>query len=136
MAKPKKDASKEQPPINENMPEVPKGYEEVGDFWESMYLFEKPGDFIEGRFKGTVAKVGENESQVHIIDSKGERFGIWGSAVLDKRMGSVNRDADIMIVFQSLETSDKSGREYKDFKVYAKKGTGTPRKPREDDIPF
>jgi len=136
MVKAKKDESKEQPPINENMPEVPKGYEEVGDFWESMYTFEKPGDFIEGRFKGTVARVGENESNVHIIDSKGERFGLWGSAVLDKRMNSVNMDADIMIVFQSLETSDKSGREYKDFKVYAKKGTGTPRKLREDDIPF
>lgn len=117
-------------------PEVPKGYEEVGDFWESMFTFESPGDFIQGMFCGTVAKVGENESNVHIIQHEGKRVGIWGSAVLDKRMSSVNLNADVMVVFQSLEQSEKSGREYKDFKVYAKKGTGTQRRPREDDIPF
>lgn len=123
-------------PQDDKTPEVPKGYEEVGDFWESMFTFEAPGDFIQGKFHGTVGKVGENESNVHIIEHEGERKGIWGSAVLDKRMSSVNLGADVMIVFQSLEQSEKSGREYKDFKVYAKKGTGTARKPREDDIPF
>jgi len=123
-------------PQNGKSPDVPKGYEEVGDFWESMFTFEKPGDFIQGMFCGTVANVGENESSVHIIQHDGERVGIWGSAVLDKRMSSVNLNADVMIVFQSLEQSEKSGREYKDFKVYAKKGTGTQRRPREDDIPF
>jgi len=121
---------------NGKSPEVPKGYDEVGDFWESMFTFESPGDFIQGKFCGTVARVGENESSVHIIEHEGERKGIWGSAVLDKRMSSVNLNADVMIVFQSLETSERSGREYKDFKVYAKKGTGTARKTREDDIPF
>ena len=117
-------------------PEVPKGYDEVGDFWESMFTFESPGDFIQGKFCGTVAKVGENESNVHIIEKDCERLGIWGSAVLDKRMCSVILNAVVMVVFQSLEQSEKSGREYKDFKVYAKKGTGTQRRPREDDIPF
>ena len=121
---------------NSKPPEIPKGYDEVGDFWESMFTFESPGDFIQGMFCGTVARVGENESSVHIIQSEGERKGIWGSAVLDKRMNSVNLNADVMIVFQSLETSERSGREYKDFKVYAKKGTGTPRRAVEDDIPF
>lgn len=133
-----KNPKKASPPKTQNdkSPEIPKGYDEVGDFWESMFTFEAPGDFIQGKFHGTVAKVGENESNVHIIESEGERKGIWGSAVLDKRMSSVNLNADVMIVFQSLETSDKSGREYKDFKVYAKKGTGTVRKTREDDLPF
>jgi len=128
--------AKDTPPKNPESPDVPKGYEEVGDFWESMHTFETPGDFIQGRYCGTVAKVGENESNVHIIESSGERLGIWGSAVLDKRMNSVNLGADVMVIFHSLETSERSGREYKDFKVYAKKGTGTPRKAREDDIPF
>ena len=117
-------------------PDVPKGYEEVGDFWESMHLFETPGDFIQGKYCGTVANVGENESNVHIIEHEGERKGVWGSAVLDKRMSSVNLGADIMVVFHSFETAEKSGREYRDFKVYAKKGTGTPRRAVEDDIPF
>ncbi len=133
--KERKKASTSKPPAD-NSPAVPKGYEEVGDFWEEMFTFESPGDFIQGVFCGTVANVGENESSVHIIQSEGKRVGIWGSAVLDKRMSSVNLSADVMIVFQSLEQSEKSGREYKDFSVYAKKGTGTVRKAREDDLPF
>jgi len=136
MAKQERKKASESTAKTPDTPEVPKGYEEVGDFWESMFTFESPGDFIQGKFHGTVGKVGENESNVHIIEHDGERKGIWGSAVLDKRMSSVNLYADVMIVFQSLEQSEKSGREYKDFKVYAKKGTGTPRKAREDDIPF
>ena len=35
---------------NGKSPEVPKGYDEVGDFWESMFTFESPGDFIQGKF--------------------------------------------------------------------------------------
>jgi len=136
MAKRKEQSPKNVKPQDGKSPEVPKGYEEVGDFWEEMHTFESPGDFIQGMFCGTVAKVGENESNVHIIQKDGKRIGIWGSAVLDKRMSSVNLNADVMVVFQSLEQSEKSGREYKDFKVYAKKGTGTQRRPREDDIPF
>jgi len=136
MANPERKKASNAKPKTPDTPDVPKGYEEVGDFWESMFTFEKPGDFIQGRFHGTVARVGENESNVHIIERDGERLGIWGSAVLDKRMSSVNLNADVMVVFQSLETSERSGREYKDFKVYAKKGTGTARKSREDDIPF
>ena len=136
MAKSERKKASSTKPQNGKSPDVPKGYEEVGDFWESMFTFESPGDFIQGKFCGTVANVGENESSVHIIEKDGERVGIWGSAVLDKRMSSVNLNADVMVVFQSLEQSEKSGREYKDFKVYAKKGTGTQRRPREDDIPF
>lgn len=136
MVKPDTKKPKDLKTQNTDSPEIPKNYEEVGDFWESMFVFETPGHFLQGRYCGTVCKVGENESSVHIIERGGERLGIWGSAVLDKRMDSVNLGADVMVVFQSLETSERSGREYKDFKVYAKKGTGTPRRPVEDNIPF
>ena len=136
MAKQKAQKPKNAKPPNDKSPPIPKGYDEVGDFWESMFAFENPGDFIQGKYCGTVGDIGENESNVHILESEGKRVGMWGSSVLDKRMRSVNLGADVMVVYQSLETSEKSGRDYRDFKVYAKKGTGVPRKAAEDDIPF
>jgi len=118
------------------MPNVPKGYEEVGDYWEKMFAFESKGDFISGIYRGSVGKIGENESNVHIFEVDGERIGVWGSAVLDKRMTSVKHDADVMIVLEGREVSEATGRMYKDFKVYQKKGTGESRQRTKDDIPF
>jgi len=119
-----------------SLPDVPKDYEEVGDYWEKMFAFENKGDSISGIYRGSVPNIGENESNVHIFEVDGERIGVWGSSVLDKRMDSVNLNASLMVVLQGREVSDQTGREYKDFKVYQKKGTGTPRQRSKDDIPF
>ena len=128
----KKDAKEKE----QDMPPIPKGYEEVGDYWEKMFAFESKGDFISGIYRGSVGKIGENESNVHIFEVDGERIGVWGSAVLDKRMTSVKHDADVMIVLEGREVSEATGRMYKDFKVYQKKGTGESRQRTKDDIPF
>lgn len=132
-----KAAPKTEPKVKEpDMPEVPKGYEEVGDYWEKMFAFENKGDHITGIYRGSVGNIGENESNVHIFEVDGERIGVWGSSVLDKRMTSVKHDALVMIVLEGREVSEKSGRIYKDFKVYQKKGTGQTRQRPPDDIPF
>ena len=136
MARKKGVAGKKAEVKEPEMPEVPKDYEEVGDYWEKMFAFENKGDSISGIFRGSVANIGENESNVHIFEVAGERIGVWGSSVLDKRMDSVKLDALIMVVLEGREVSEKTGREYKDFKVYQKKGTGTPRQKSKDDIPF
>ena len=132
----KKDAPKKEPPKEPDLPEIPGGYDEVGDYWEKMFAFEKKGDFISGIYRGSVGNIGENLSTVHIFEVDGERIGVWGSAVLDKRMDSVKVNGDTMVVLQGREVSESSGRTYKDFKVYQKRGTGTARKHVKDDIPF
>jgi len=48
----------------------------------------------------------------------------------------VKHDADVMVVLQGREVSEATGRIYKDFKVYQKKGTGESRQRTKDDIPF
>lgn len=140
-AAPKKEPPKESPP---DMPEIPSGYEEVGDYWEQMFVFDKVSDYIAGIYRGSVANIGENESNVHIFEVDGVRIGVWGSVVLDKRMDAVKMNAQAMLVYEGVEVSEKTGRTYKDFKVYQKKGTGQTRTPNrqpsrtghEDDIPF
>ena len=136
MAKKLTKKEREAKEAEEKMPQVPDGYEEVGDYWEKMFAFESKGDFISGKYRGSVGKIGENESNVHIFEVDGERIGVWGSAVLDKRMTSVKHDADVMVVLQGREVSEATGRMYKDFKVYQMKGTGQSRQQTKDDIPF
>ncbi len=108
------------------------GWEEVGDHWDEIHEFSKAGDEITGVLVNVAAEVGPNESNVYIILKGDIRFGIWGSAILDRRMASVNTGDECKVVYLGLEESPKSGREFKDFKVY--------RKPQPaltgDDIPF
>jgi len=118
------------------MPQVPKGYEEVGDYWEKMFAFENKGDFISGIYRGSVGNIGENESNVHIFEVDGERIGVWGSAVLDKRMTSVKHNTNVMVVLEGREVSEKTGRIYKSFKVYQEKQRETIRTNLKGDIPF
>lgn len=116
--------------------ETPEGWDEVGDHWEEMFIFDKDHLEIEGTFLGTAPHIGENDSNVHILNSKGIRTGIWGSSLLDTRMKGVEEGDYIMIRYIGMPTAKKSGRAYKDFKVFRKQGTQSPSPVDSDDIPF
>jgi len=116
----------------EQEPEVNEGWEEVGDHWDEIHEFKKAQDQITGVLVNVAAEVGPNESNVYIILVDNVRFGIWGSAILDRRMASVNVGDQCKVVYLGTEESPTTGREFKDFKVYRK---ATP-KPTGDDIPF
>lgn len=118
------------------IPDVPEGYEEVGDYWDEMYAFENKGDRFEGIFVASIPDIGENESTVHVFKHEGRRIGIWGSTILDTRMVDVQRGDSALIVFEGMDVSPKTGRTFKSFKVYRKKGLSPGKKPSEDDIPF
>lgn len=122
--------------ISKTAPEVPEGYEEVGDYWDEMFAFENKGDEFKGMFVATIPNIGENQSNVHVFKVEGQRVGIWGSTILDNRMADIERNDSCMIVFEGQEVSPKSGRLFKSFKVYRKPGLDMPKTPGEDDIPF
>lgn len=63
--------------------------------------------------------VGPNESMMYTIETEtGERLGVWGSTVLNSRMGQVPVGTEVKIVYKGKATSDKTGRQYKDYEVY------------------
>ena len=115
---------------------VPEGFEEVGPCWDDMYLFKDTGDIFQGTFIQTVPDVGPNKSNVHVFQREDERIGIWGSILLDNRIAVISPDTLIHVVYNGDEVSDKSGREYKSYSVYRKKGPLTPSDNPSDDVPF
>lgn len=108
------------------------GWEEVGDHWDDIHEFKKAKDELAGVLLNVAAEVGPNESNVYIIGKDGVRYGVWGSAILDRRMASVNVGDQVKMVYLGEEESPKTGRTFKDFKVYRKPGQIAP----SEDIPF
>lgn len=112
------------------------GWEEVVESWDEIYTFTKKGDSITGVLQAKVPEVGPNESTVYVIEQNGIKFGIWGSAVLDKRMRSVQPQDEVMVIYLGEAIAPKSNREYHDYKVLTRgiKHAGT-QQPTAD-IPF
>jgi len=74
---------------------------------------------IEGTLTGRKIGVGENKSNIYIIENKeGKKISVWGSTVLDIKMTDVPEGAKVKIIFEGLKDSPKrKGKKYKDFKV-------------------
>lgn len=123
----------EQPPIDEQ----PDGeWEEIGDFWDSMFLFEGEGATFDGIYQQSVADIGPNKSKVHIFLRDGIRVGVWGSAVLDRRMEGVEPGRLTRIKHCGEAVSGESGRTYKEFKIWQKKQPVVLASNPNDDIPY
>lgn len=121
---------KQDPTLQEN------GWVEVVESWDEIFTFVKKGDIIAGILQAKVPEVGPNESTVYVILKDGVKYGIWGSAVLDKRMRSVNPKDEVMVIYLGEAVAPKSNREYHDYQVLTRgikhTATGQP----DDDVPF
>lgn len=130
----KKTKVKAEPPIDQNG--VDEGWGEIGDFWDEIFLFEKAGDVFEGVYIRTSDNIGPNESKVHVFQVGQERVGVWGSSALDTRMATAKAGFMTRVRFESLAIAQKSGREYRDFKVFQRKEPAPGFSDMGEDIPF
>ena len=112
------------------------GWEEVVESWDEIFTFDKKNDTIAGILQAKVPEVGPNESTVYVILKDGVKFGIWGSAVLDKRMRSVQPQDEVMVIYLGEAVAPKSNREYHDYKVLTRGTKHVPGQQPSDDIPY
>lgn len=112
------------------------GWQEVVESWDDIFTFDKKNDTITGILQAKVPDVGPNNSTVYIIEKDGIRLGIWGSAILDNRMRSVNPKDEVMVIYLGEAVAPKSGREYHDYKVLTRGVKHVPAQPDGDEIPF
>ncbi len=124
-------AKKKQDPIPQE-----DGWEEVVESWDEIFTFTKKDNTLSGILQAKVPEVGPNDSTVYVIESDGTRFGIWGSAILDNRMRSVNPKDEVMIVYLGEAIAPKSNREYHDYKVMVRGTRHVPQRLSGEDIPF
>lgn len=75
---------------------------------------------LEGKLVGKKSGVGPNESWLYTIKVKDGEVGVWGSTVLDTKFEGIESGSMVRIEPQGKVKSEKTGREYQDFKVFVK----------------
>jgi hypothetical protein len=109
-----------------------KGYQEVGAQTSETWDFEKNPQF-EGVFIEKQTGVGKNNSNIYVFEGQDNtRYGIWGSSVLDTRLKNLVVGEEVVIVYVGQEKSKRTGRTYKNFKVFHE---GRVAQPRVDEPP-
>ena len=96
------------------------GFEEVesmalGDAWN---FDEKP--VARGVFMGKQENVGPNNSMLyHFIDDDGDAYSVWGTTVLDDRLGGIEIGETVIIQYEGKQKT-KNGGSYKAYTVLHK----------------
>lgn len=75
---------------------------------------------IEGKYIKKQSNVGPNESMVYTLKTKDGEIGVWGSTVLDTKFSYIPINSEVRIDPPTTVKSDKTGREYQDYKVMFK----------------
>ena len=81
--------------------------------------FEKQPAFV-GQFETVVGGIGANNSNLYIFSSKGQRYSIWGSAILDSRFKNLVPGQEVAVIYEGKRKSPKTGRVYKSYQVFKK----------------
>lgn len=89
---------------------------EMTPIWD----FSKNKELI-GIYLSREEGVGPNESVLYTFETEnGEIVGIWGNSVVEDKLKFVAVGAEVKIVYLGKATSEKSGREYRNFEVFFK----------------
>lgn len=77
----------------------------------------KEEESIEGILREKRTMIGPNDSNLYVVeDTKGKKTAVWGSAVLDSRLGKLPVGAMVKVTFLGL-AKGKKGTSYKNYEV-------------------
>jgi hypothetical protein len=79
---------------------------------------------LEGEYLGKQSDVGENKSNLYKVKrANGDVVAVWGSSVLDTKMGNVGEGQRVKIEFLGREKSKTKGHAaFKNFNVFVDDG--------------
>src|ERR1700753_526332 len=95
------------------------------DEWEEIVaetnddVWDRKGP-IEGKLVEIKQDIGPNESMLYILKTAKGKVSVWGSTVLDTKFSGIDNGSLVRIEPQGKVKSEKTGREYQDFKVFVK----------------
>jgi len=102
---------------------------------------ENTGDEVQGVYidvKDVTTKFGP--SKVYTLQKEDGSFvAVFGKAPIDREMTKLSLGDEVKIVFLGMQMSEKTGRSFKNFDVFARKAeaksaTPKPETPTEDDV--
>lgn len=98
-------------------------WNEIGGGNSQVFTFDEDDNSeLEGLLVRKQENVGPNNSMMYTIENKKdhEQYGVWGSTALDDKMALVNVGDEVKIVYEGIQTSEKTNRQYKSFRVYSR----------------
>jgi hypothetical protein len=75
---------------------------------------------IVGIYLAKEENVGSNNSNLYKLEVGEDVVGVWGSTVLDNKMNLAKPGDEVKIVYLGKAKNPKTGREYKNYEVYAR----------------
>lgn len=92
-----------------------------GDF-PPVWEFETQGDLV-GTFIGTETILAKGKDRtIHTFEVSSETFNVWGTAILDSRLGDVDPGSRVKVVKTGEKIPTKSGNAAWEFKVLVARG--------------
>jgi len=90
---------------------------ELSPTWD--YQTEGPGSSITGVLTRIEHEVGPNASTLYTLQKEsGEFISVWGSTVLDARLGNLTIGEEIMINYLGKAKGQKGKKDYHNFEVF------------------
>jgi len=87
---------------------------EMSPAWDYETQKEIEGVLIERK-----EKVGPNNSNMYMLELADQSImGVWGTSVLDVRLGNLKVGEEVRIVYLGKTKSEKTGRSYHNFDVF------------------
>jgi len=90
---------------------------------------------VQGLLVEKKSNVGDNASNLYIIETSKGNVSVWGSAVLDSKFSNIRVGTEVKVEYLGKETNPKTKREYNNYKVYSREVPMT-EVDNTEDIPF
>lgn len=91
----------------------------MGDVTGEAHDFEKTKE-LEGVLLSSTPKNGETSAKYYVEKKDKTVAMVWGSAVIDAKLGVLAPGTEVKIVYLGKEKSEKSGRTYKNYSVFTR----------------
>lgn len=82
-----------------------------------LWTYEKDGDFLEGYLLRIQEHIGRNDSAMYDFETKDGLRSVWGSAILDSKLGLIKVGTKVRITYKGLGEAIGGKSAAKIFKV-------------------
>ncbi len=82
-----------------------------------LWTYDKDGDTIEGYLLRVKEHVGMNDSTMYDFETKDGMMSVWGSAILDSKLGLIKVGTKVRITYKGLGEATGGKSAAKIFKV-------------------
>ena len=112
------------------------GGSNITSYWPKKASERKEGDNIVGIYRNKMTRKNPDgsDSVLYVLETKEGKVGVNSSATIARAMEQIPEDTTVKIVYNGKARSQKTGREYNDFKVYMDDSAQAPAEDDEADL--